>query len=241
MIVPWPPQFPHVFAIEKNPCWKRICPVPRHCGQARGAVPRRVPRPPHCSQGLSRGSEIVRSRPRAARPEEVPEEVAEDVLEARGEVEAGPDAPRLECGVAEAVVLRAPLGVGEHLVGFADLLEALLRLAPRLGVPVGVPLERELAVGLLDLLLGRGTGDAQHLVVVALHRGRGPLLLPASRRAQLGRAPPSTPSLPRIPPRRRPPCPSRLPAPRRRPAATSPPLPWSPWRTWPRRACARRG
>src|SRR5581483_1488955 len=130
MIVPWPPQFPQVFAIEKNPCWKRIWPVPRHCGQARGAVPRRVPRPPHCSQGLSRGSEIVRSqpraassklssrrywrssprpptaRPRAARAEEVPEEVAEDVLEARGEVEAGADAPRLERGVAEAVVLR---------------------------------------------------------------------------------------------------------------------------------------
>src|SRR5581483_7010757 len=198
MIVPWPPQFPQVFAIEKNPCWKRIWPVPRHCGQARGAVPRRVPRPPHCSQGLSRGSEIVRSQPRAASSKlssrrywrSWPRRARPRLARVRPVPKKSPKrSPRMSSKPAvKSKPAPTPPGsnaawpkrsycarrsVGEHLVGFADLLEALLRLAPRLGVPVGVPLERELAVGLLDLLLGRGTGDTQHLVVVALHRGRG--------------------------------------------------------------------
>ena len=44
-----------------------------------------------------------------------------------------PQAALLEGGVPEAVVLRAPLGVGEDLVRLAELLEALLGRAGRPG------------------------------------------------------------------------------------------------------------
>ena len=74
----------------------------------------------------------------------------------------GPKAPE----PAELVVLLALLGVGERLVGLADLLELLLRrLVAR--VLVGVVLARELAERLLDLVLRGVLGDAQRLVEVA--------------------------------------------------------------------------
>ena len=54
----------------------------------------------------------------------------------------------------EAVVLRPRLGVGEHVVGLGDVLEALLRA--RVLVHVGVVLAGELSVGALDLVRGSG-------------------------------------------------------------------------------------
>src|SRR5262249_59481393 len=66
MIVPWPLQAPHVLAIEKKPCWKRIWPEPPHSGQRRGWVPARVPRPSQSLHFDRRGMEIVFSAPRAA-------------------------------------------------------------------------------------------------------------------------------------------------------------------------------
>src|SRR5262249_18442659 len=76
--------------------------------------------------------------------------------------------------LAERVVPLALRGVAQDLVGLADLLELLLGLGLRLrGMAVGVPLEGELAVRLLDVVLGRGPGHAEHLVVVLeLHRVR---------------------------------------------------------------------
>ena len=71
--------------------------------------------------------------------------------------------------MAVAVVGRAALGVGEDLVGLGGLLELLLGLGV-VGVDVGVQLARELAEGLLDLLLGGVALDAEHLVGVAGHR-----------------------------------------------------------------------
>jgi hypothetical protein len=50
MIEPWPLHWPQAFAIEKKPCWKRICPVPRHCGHVFGCVPGFAPRPPHADR-----------------------------------------------------------------------------------------------------------------------------------------------------------------------------------------------
>src|SRR5581483_961307 len=73
---------------------------------------------------------------------------------------------------AEAVVGRALLLVLERLVGFRDLLEALLCVG--LLRDVGVVLARELAVGLLDLLVARAALHAQRLVVVlVLHPPEG--------------------------------------------------------------------
>src|SRR5271157_278535 len=102
------------------------------------------------------------------------EEVAEDVLEIveyRG-VEsavtwagAGGDS-----GVAEAVIASAFLRISEDRVGLTALLEALFR-AGIVGVPVRVVLERELAIGALQLLIGCGAGDTQHLVVIAFYVG----------------------------------------------------------------------
>src|SRR5207249_3202322 len=123
-----------------------------------------------------------------ARAEEVPEQVADDVLEVAAEVEArAPRRALLEGGVPEAVVEAAPLRVGEHLVGFRDLLEALLGRVAILGIAIRVVLEGKPAVRLLDVVLAREAGHAEDLVVVALQA--------------------LTPSPPRTPPRPRRPCP----------------------------------
>ena len=68
--------------------------------------------------------------------------------------------------MAVAIVGGALLGVGEDLVGLADLLEAGLRAV--LLVAVRVELHRQAAEGLLDVF-GRGVAfDAEDLVVIAL-------------------------------------------------------------------------
>jgi hypothetical protein len=78
-----------------------------------------------------------------------PEEHVEDVLDRSGAegVAAGPDVR------AEAVVVRAALGVREDLVGLGDLFEA--GLGRGVVVRVGVVLTRESPIGALQFLLGR--------------------------------------------------------------------------------------
>src|SRR5690606_41394367 len=72
---------------------------------------------------------------------------------------------------AELVVLRARLWRAERLIGLAHCLEARLGLGIA-GVHVRVVLPGELPERLLDLLLGRGLGDAKDGVVVAeVHGG----------------------------------------------------------------------
>ncbi len=71
--------------------------------------------------------------------------------------------------MAEAVVGRPPLGVGEDLVGLGGLLELLLGLGV-LGVDVRVQLARERAEGLLDLRVVGVARDAEHVVGVARRR-----------------------------------------------------------------------
>src|SRR3954470_7000300 len=75
---------------------------------------------------------------------------------------------------AELVVLAALVGVAEHLVGFVDLLEARFgHLVP--GVHVRVVLAGQLAVGLLDLLVGGRLGEPQRRVIVLeVHALRAP-------------------------------------------------------------------
>jgi hypothetical protein len=64
------------------------------------------------------------------------------------------------------VVELALLSVGENVVGFLQLLEALFRRLVA-GVEVGVMLARELAIRRLDVAIARAAPDAQHLVVVS--------------------------------------------------------------------------
>ena len=68
--------------------------------------------------------------------------------------------------VAVAVIGRAPLGIGQHLVGLGRLLELVLGLGV-VAVDVGVQLARQAAERLLDLGVAGVAGDAEHLVVVA--------------------------------------------------------------------------
>ena len=85
------------------------------------------------------------------------EEIAEDVLEI---VEDRPVKPSESLagaignsGVTKTVIAGALLGIGKDRIGLAALLEALFRVRI-IGVAVRVILQRELAVGALDLLIG---------------------------------------------------------------------------------------
>src|SRR6202000_1272163 len=96
------------------------------------------------------------------------EEVAQ--VERRAAPGAGPTAsrdPEAAEHRAGLVVLLALLLVGQHVVRFGDLLEAILRLRAAL-VRLGVPLPCELTIGLLDLGGRRGLRHTQRLVVVLL-------------------------------------------------------------------------
>ena len=100
------------------------------------------------------------------------EERAEQVVQEREIHEAlGVEALPRDRLVPVAVVARAPVVVGEHLVGLGDLAEALLGVR-RLG-DVGMQLPRQAAEGLLDLAIGCVAAHAEQLVVVLLrHRIR---------------------------------------------------------------------
>ena len=89
------------------------------------------------------------------------EDVAEDVAEGLGEAAEAfrrrrrAAHVRVDAGVAVLVVGRALLRVGQHLVGLLGLLELLLGLLRIVAlVAVGVVLHRQLAIGLLDVVLG---------------------------------------------------------------------------------------
>jgi hypothetical protein len=68
--------------------------------------------------------------------------------------------------MAKAVVGRALLLVAQNRIGFAALLEALLRRVV-VRVAVRVILQRQLAVGALDLAIARRAGDPEYFVIIA--------------------------------------------------------------------------
>src|SRR5574343_1134040 len=105
------------------------------------------------------------------------EDVAEYVPEGLGEAAealgartaAAHAAVGVHAGVAILVVGPALALVGEHLVGLLGLLEFLLRFLGTVPlVAVRVVLHGQLAVGLLDLVLGGGLGHPQDVVIVTL-------------------------------------------------------------------------
>src|SRR5262249_16238495 len=93
--------------------------------------------------------------PPASAAEEALAEIFEDGAEARAAAQVGHG--------TEAIVLGALVGIGEHGVGLADLLEALLgaRVA---GILVRMVLTGEGAVGLLQRGVVGVAGDAEDLV-----------------------------------------------------------------------------
>ena len=111
----------------------------------------------------------------AARAAAAAEQVGEDVGEAAEPAGAGrpagaasaPERARVEAAedAAAGVVALALVGVGQDRVRLLHLLEALLRRLVA-GVAVRVVLAGELAVGLLDLLVGGLPVDAERLVWV---------------------------------------------------------------------------
>src|SRR5690606_18675239 len=87
------------------------------------------------------------------RAKDVAEHVAEDVAEGIRGTEP-PAASGCETFVPMLVVDRAPLRIGEDLIGFLRLFELLLRLLI-VGIAIGVILHRQPAVRFLDLGFGR--------------------------------------------------------------------------------------
>src|SRR5438105_1146270 len=126
----------------------------------------------------------AKHRRAAATPgaEDLTEDVAEDVAEAGARSAAD---VLLDAGVAELVVRRALVRIGEHFVGLLRLLEVLFGLGV-LGIAVRMPFHGEAPVGLLQVLFAGVAVDAQHFVVVALRHlpskqangpDRGPVLI----------------------------------------------------------------
>src|SRR5690606_1952537 len=109
-----------------------------------------------------------------AAPTTAPEQAAEDVADVADVFEAEParaagtaagEAGRGGPEAAHLVVLLAPLGVADHVVGGGDLLEPLLGGGVA-GVGVGVVLAGQLPVRALDLLGGGRLRHAEDPVVV---------------------------------------------------------------------------
>lgn len=106
-----------------------------------------------------------------AKAKEVSEDVGE-ILEIRW-IESAEASGATDAGVAELVIARAFVGVAEHGVGFAALLEALLCVRI-VRIAIRMVLHRELAIRTLDLDFGRGATYAEYLVVIPFCiRGQG--------------------------------------------------------------------
>src|SRR5205085_6480346 len=97
------------------------------------------------------------------------EQIAQNVFKARKGVRIETTKPASSSAhrrMAIAIISRALVGICQHGVGFAALLEALFGLGI-VGIAVRVVLHGELAIGSLDLLLIRGACHAQNFVVIA--------------------------------------------------------------------------
>ena len=128
-------------------------------------------------QRITNVRSTVRPGASGPRPEDVAEDVVEDVPEPAGEAGRA-ERVGVYPVVAELIVSRPPLRIGQNLVGFLGLLEALL--GPRVvRVPVRVVLHRKAAIRLLHRIVAGAALDLQHVVVIALRHPRPPASLPA--------------------------------------------------------------
>src|SRR5262249_53893743 len=110
------------------------------------------------------------SAPTAEAEPEAAEEVVDEVLEVAAEACAARGPSALESLMAVAVVDLPLLDVDEDLVCLGDFLEPPLpfRVAR---VAVGMVLHGELAIRLLDVVVGRRFDDTEDFVVIALGHG----------------------------------------------------------------------
>mmetsp|Transcript_14675 Transcript_14675/g.44480 ORF Transcript_14675/g.44480 Transcript_14675/m.44480 type:complete len:290 (+) Transcript_14675:355-1224(+) len=105
---------------------------------------------------------------RVGAAKELLEDLAGVNIHARAAAEAGAAGAgfALEAGLAKLIVDTPLLVVSEDGVGLRNLPEFCLGLLGLVRVLVGMPLQRKLAVGLLDLLRVGRPRDSKHLVVV---------------------------------------------------------------------------
>ena len=118
------------------------------------------------------GGPSLLSRPEGTAAERPAEQILEKVAKAREAVEveaAGAAGAAAQAIVPVRVVGATLLRIAEHLVRFGGFLELVLAVGI-VNSHVGVVLASQLAIGLLYLLDIGVTGDAEHFVVVALHR-----------------------------------------------------------------------
>src|SRR5208282_1811740 len=111
----------------------------------------------------------ARTRASAAGAEEIAEDVGENFLEALAEVESAEPARTLrplEGGVTEAVVLRAPLGIGKYLVSLVEFLESLFGFFVA-GIAIGMKLNGETTVGFFQFVFAGAAIDTEDFVIVA--------------------------------------------------------------------------
>ena len=129
-------------------------------------------------------------RPRRPPPAPIPKKSPRMSAKSTKAFGSNPPVP-LRPLVPEPVVAGPLLGIGEDRVGLRRLPEPLLRLGIA-GVAVGVVIERQLAVGRLDLVRRGVAGDAEDLVEIAGCRGHlGPLeAIPSRALARSCRASP---------------------------------------------------
>ena len=194
---PCPPHCGQGWLIEKKPWLWASMPRPSQRGQVTGTVPglgtaavagraafglrhgdlhlRPVDRLVEAEGDLGfeiAAANLLRLGPPAASAEEVGEDVADveaaGLRPARPERPAGPAPAEAAEHPPAGVVLLPLLRIGERVVGPLDLLELLLRLGI-VGIAVRVVLAHQLAVRLLDLLLGGSLGYAKRLVEVVGH------------------------------------------------------------------------
>src|SRR5271155_250407 len=129
----------------------------------------------------------TRARTPASGAEKIAEDVGEDFLEALAEIEAAESTRTtlrpLERGVTETVILRAPLGIGEDLVGLVEFLETFLGVLVA-GIAIGMKLNGETAIGLLQFDFAGAAIDTENFVVIAFlcWRHRGEILCEHARR-----------------------------------------------------------
>src|SRR5262249_36634583 len=94
------------------------------------------------------------------------ENVAEDVADV-GETRAAAARAAFERRVAVAVVDSALLRIAEDFVGFLRLLEVRLAFLV-VRIPIRIVLHRQATEGLLQVFLGCGALDTEHLVITTL-------------------------------------------------------------------------
>src|SRR5687768_11809171 len=90
--------------------------------------------------------------------------------------------------MAEPVVARALIAVGENRVSLGGLLESLFRLFVPL-IAIRVMVEGELAIRALDLLVAGGLGHAENLVIVSFAHAFATFTMAGRRRRSPSRYP----------------------------------------------------